>query len=139
MKNFSVRQHTPRLSFCCPAYRSDVQRKSAYRRQPRNRVIRIFEWRFDWVATDGDFRRMDGYASRRLKMQSTDAKDSDQSDHNQIDRDDEIEKAGHNQNQNSGDQRNQRGEAQIDVHGETFRLGSDGQNCKSENGSAQDD
>ena len=54
------------------------------------------------------------------EMQSPDAKDSDQTDNNQIDGDDEVEQAGHDENKNPGDQRNQRSKTQIDVHGKPF-------------------
>ena len=45
------------------------------------------------------------------------AEQPDQADHNQVYRDNEIQQARHDQDQNPGDQCDQRGKAQVDIHG----------------------
>jgi hypothetical protein len=44
------------------------------------------------------------------------AQQSDQSDHDQVDRDNEIQQARYDKNQDAGDQGNQRSEGEVDIH-----------------------
>jgi hypothetical protein len=47
---------------------------------------------------------------------------ADQSDDDEVNRDDEVEQARHDQDQNACYQRNQRSEAQMDIHGDSLLI-----------------
>jgi hypothetical protein len=60
------------------------------------------------------------YRGTFLEMQGAGAEQTDQSDHDQIDRNNDIEQTGYCQYQDAGDQRYDRGETQMNLHGLAF-------------------
>src|SRR4029078_10630693 len=69
------------------------------------------------AAGDGSLRYPASAAQAMLLyVQRARAEQTKQSDHDQIDRHDVIQKSRHHQDQDAGDQRNQRADAQVQVH-----------------------
>lgn len=55
---------------------------------------------------------------RLLELKSADTEQANQADHDQIDRDDVVQKARHDQNKDASDQRDERRQGQVKVHSE---------------------
>ncbi len=51
-----------------------------------------------------------------MQLQAASAKDPDESDENQVDRHDVVQKAGHGEDQDTGNQGNQRANTEMEIH-----------------------
>jgi len=57
-----------------------------------------------------------------LQAQIAGAEKSNESDDDQINRDNIVQQPGHDQNENTGDKRYQGGKAQVEIHGSILSL-----------------